>query len=408
MKNTFIPYGKQTITNEDINSIIEVLKSDFLTQGPAVEKFESDLCNYLQSKYVSVVSNGTAALHLASLALGLQPGDAVIIPAISFVATSNAVLYCGATPVFTDIDPNSGNICFESAEKAIILAKSNGLNPKAIFPVHFSGLPCEPFPLLQFAKKHNLKIVEDACHAIGAQYRNNINEKFKMVGSYADMVVWSFHPVKHITTGEGGAISTNNTEFATKLKMLRTHGITKSSDQFQNKEMSFDEVTRTNNIWYYEMQELGYNYRLPDILCALGSAQLQRVEEFIQKRKDIANFYRENLEGLMHLKIFHPESNNIQSSYHLFPLNIDFSLLKKSRNQVMLELKKRGIGTQVHYIPIPLQPYYQNNKNKFLSTQIINANKFYQNELSIPMYYSLTYEDCNKVIIELKDVLYNL
>ncbi len=199
MLNKFIPYGKQNITKVDIDLVIEALNSDYITQGPAVDKFETDLAQYLDCKYVCVVSNGTAALHLASLALELQPGDAVIVPAISFVATSNSVLYCGATPVFADVDARTGNISINSAEEAIQLAISKGLKPKAIYPVHFSGLPCDPSEIIAFAKKHNLKIVEDACHAIGAHYRQNSSEDFKMVGSYSDMAVWSFHPVKHIT-----------------------------------------------------------------------------------------------------------------------------------------------------------------------------------------------------------------
>ena len=402
MLNKFIPYGKQNITKVDIDLVIEALTSDYITQGPAVVKFEADLALYLNCKYVCVVSNGTAALHLASLALELQPGDAVIVPAISFVATSNSVLYCGATPIFADVDLKTGNISINSAEEAIQLAISKGLKPKAIYPVHFSGFPCDPSEIIAFAKKHNLKIVEDACHAIGAQYRKNSSEDFKMVGSHSDMAVWSFHPVKHITTGEGGAISTNNPELAAKLKTLRSHGITKDSSCFIDTELSFDNESNSTNLWYYEMQELGFNYRLPDILCSLGSAQLSRVNSFIEKRREIAEYYRENLKDLEHVTLPYNENENVIASYHLFPLQIDFSAIKKTKNQVMKELKSHNIGTQVHYIPIPWQPYYKNHQDKFLSTTIDNFR-----ELSIPMYYTLELEECDFVISKLKEILLN-
>lgn len=397
-----LAYGKQNISKEDLSYVLEALKNDFLTQGPLVERFEQDLASYLNSKHVVVVSNGTAALHIASLALDLRPGDAVIIPAISFVATSNSVLYCGAIPVFADVDSTTGNISIESAENAYHLAKSKGLNVKAIYPVHFSGFPCESNEILEFANKYNLKIVEDACHSLGAQYRKAEQDDFSMVGSFADMAVWSFHPVKHITTGEGGAVSTNDDKLARKLRLFRSHGISKDPTTFVINEQAIDDVTLEVNPWYHEMHCLGFNYRLPDILCALGVSQLKRLPEFIRKRKEIASYYKEELASIYCLKIPNHNSKNSISSYHLFSVLIDFKALKLSRKQVMEKLRLKGVGSQVHYIPIPCQPYYRNNQDKFLSTPIPNAVKFYESELSIPMYYDLTENNLETVVAAFK------
>jgi UDP-4-amino-4,6-dideoxy-N-acetyl-beta-L-altrosamine transaminase len=404
LENKVIPYGKQNITQTDIDHVVEVLKSNFITQGPIVEKFEEELAKYLKVNHVVIVSNGTAALHIASLALGLKRGDAVIVPAISFVATSNSVLYCGATPVFADINPETGNICIESAEKAYQIANKQGLNIKAIYPVHFAGLPCNPLEILTFAEKHNLKIVEDACHAIGSKYRKSENEEFSMTGSFSDMAIWSFHPVKHITTGEGGAVSTNDPQLAAKLKLLRSHGISKNSNDFQNQSLYFDKTTTGINPWYYEMNILGFNYRLPDILCALGLSQLERIESFIEHRREISNYYRKFLSDIDFIKLPSDDTNYSYSSYHLFPLQIDFKKIGKSRKLVMEELKAKGIGTQVHYMPIPWQNYYQNNLNIFFSTEITNAEIFYSHELSIPMYFGLTEKESKKIVDAIKEL----
>jgi UDP-4-amino-4,6-dideoxy-N-acetyl-beta-L-altrosamine transaminase len=397
LENKIIPYGKQNINFEDIEFVTQALKSDYVTQGPLVDKFEEELAKYLNVKHVVVVSNGTAALHIAGLALNLKKGDAVIMPAISFVATSNSVLYCGATPVFADIDIKTGNISLESAEKAYNIAKQNGLNVKAIYPVHFGGMPCNPNEICNFAKKYNLKIVEDACHAIGSKYRKSPTDEFQMAGSFSDMAIWSFHPVKHITTGEGGAVSTNDTELATNLKLLRSHGITKNSNSFENRNLYFDETTNGVNPWYYEMSALGFNYRLPDILCALGISQLKRLDIFVQKRREIANYYREFLKNIDFIELPPIDNEYSYSSYHLFPILIDFKKIKKSRKLVMEELRENGIGSQVHYMPIPWQNYYQSNPDNYLSTDISNSELFYSKELSIPMFFDLNEIDCQKI-----------
>lgn len=402
--NKMIPYGRQNINQLDIDNVVEALKNDFITQGTTVDKFENELAKYLDVKHVIVVSNGTAALHIASLALCLQEGDAVIVPAISFVATSNAVLYCGATPVFADINPISGNICINSAEKAYQLAVSKNLKVKAIYPVHFSGKPCNPLDITNFATKYGLKIVEDACHAIGSEYRKSKDENFVMTGKFSNMAIWSFHPVKHITTGEGGAVSTNDPVLASKLRSLRSHGITKNSHEFQNKTLSEDGSFGGLNPWYYEMNSLGFNYRLPDILCALGLSQLKRISSFIKSRREIAAFYRDSLKNIDFALLPEDDSDYTNSSYHLFPLQIDFKMLGKSRKFVMDSLRTMGIGTQVHYMPICWHSYYKNNCDKFLSVDISNAENFYQKELSIPMYFGLTEEDCNRVVNAIKEL----
>lgn len=407
MEKKFLPYGKQNITQEEIESVISALSGDYITQGPLVEKFELSLAKYLGVKHAVVVSNGTAALHIASLALDLKPGDAVIIPAISFVATSNAVLYCGATPIFADVDAKTGNILIESAEEAILLALKKGLIPKAIYPVHYSGLPCSIKDLIELAKKYDIKIVEDSCHALGAMYRINSEENFKMVGSYADMSAWSFHPVKHITTGEGGAVTTNCSILASKLKMLRSHGITKNSFDFTKQNLSLDEKSAEINPWYYEMQMLGYNYRLPDILCALGIAQLKRIDLFIEKRRALADYYFKKLSGIENIIL--PLNDNVTafSSFHLFPVKIDFEKVGKTRKQIIDSLKSYGIGCQVHYIPIPWQPYYEKNTDKFMCLDITNAENFYKEELSLPMYYDLNFDDIDRIAEALRYSLGN-
>ncbi len=399
----FIPYGRQDITDDDIAAVVQTLRSDFLTQGPAVEEFESTFGAYLGAKNVVAVSNGTAGLHIAYLAAGVGKGDAVIVPAITFAATANAVLYCGGTPVFADIDSFSGGISIDSAERAISLAKSKGLRPKVIAPVHFAGRPCDLGAIFQLALKHNLMVIEDACHAFGAEFRLNSSKPFQKIGSsdVTSMAVFSFHPVKHVTTGEGGAVTTSDPKLAKKLYMLRSHGITKDSSAYLNKDRSQNGL----NSWYHEMQLLGLNYRLCDIQAALGSSQVKRAEANIKRRRDIASIYSAELSGIKYLTLPTLDSDVCRHSFHLYPIRIDFKSLGSDRSTFMNKLKELGVGSQVHYIPVNWHPYYEANKDLWFADETPEAAKFYESELSIPMYHSLTGAEQTRVIAALRHLL---
>jgi UDP-4-amino-4,6-dideoxy-N-acetyl-beta-L-altrosamine transaminase len=393
-----IPYGRQDITEADIAAVVSTLKGDFLTQGPTIDTFEDALGAYLGSKHTVAVANGTAGLHIAYLALGVGKGDAVIVPAVTFAATANAALYCGATPIFADIDPISGGISLESAERAIGLAKSKGLNPKVIAPVHFGGRPCDMGAVVTIARKYDLRIVEDACHAFGAEYRLSANASFQKVGSseWTSMAVFSFHPVKHITTGEGGAVTTSDPKLATKLKALRSHGITKNSAEYLNKSRA--SANGLANPWYHEMQTLGLNYRLCDIQASLGQSQVSRATANIKRRREIAQMYDKAFQNFDFLKPAAGDSSTARHSYHLYPVQIDYEGLAISRAKFMNLLRELGVGSQVHYLPVFWHPYYENNRNLWLSDNCPNAEAFYARELSIPMYSTLSAEQQDLVI----------
>lgn len=388
----FIPYGRQDIDDNDIAAVIEVLRSDYLTQGPAISDFENDFRSYIGSSFAIAVSNGTAGLHLAYLAAGAGPGDAIFVPAITFAATANAALYCGATPVFVDIDPETQCMSLSSLEEAISLASKNRLNPKIISLVYYAGRPVEDLQRFgSIATGHGMSIVEDACHALGAEYRTQEIEEYRKIGNstIAAMTVFSFHPVKHITTGEGGMVTTNQPELAARLQMLRTHGITKEASLYQNRELSLDEKTGMPNLWYHEMQQLGFNYRITDIQAVLGRSQLKRLPTFIEKRREIASNYKMLFAGNGKIRTPYGDSALVKHGYHLYPIQIDFSKISLSKNQVMTKLKERGVGTQVHYIPVCWHPFYRNNAHLWLSVSISESASFYEKTVSIPMFSSL-------------------
>lgn len=399
----FLPYGRQFISDEDIEAVVKVLRSDFLTQGPAVEEFEKDFAEAVGSKFCVAVSNGTAALHLSAMEAGLSKGDAAIVPGITFCATSNAVLYTGATPIFADVNPTSGLIEVESIKRCIQIAKSQGLNLKAILPVHYSGMPVDLRAIEDLAEENGLKLIQDACHALGAEISDLSTGSWKPVASTSEgTACWSFHPVKHITTGEGGAITTNSPDQAKKLAQLRSHGITKKPDDFLQKDKAFDKTASAVKPWYHEMQILGYNYRLCDIQAALGRSQLSRLKSNIQNRRRIAAFYDEALQSIDGLNLPQFESSDRRSALHLYVVNIDFAKFKMSRTSVMQSLAKDGIGTQVHYIPVPFHPFYQNNGHLWLSDDLRSCQTFYESELSLPMFPELNVSDLNRVVDSLK------
>lgn len=378
MRDKYLPYGLHWIDEDDIQEVLKVLKSDWITQGPKVKEFEEKLANYCGAKYAVAVSSGTAALHLACLALGVKPGDEVITSPITFLATSNSVLYCGGKPVFVDIDEKTYNIDVNKIEKNI------NKNTKGIIPVHFAGQPCDLDRIREIANKYNLWVIEDTAHALGAEYKG------KKIGSFSDLTIFSFHPVKAITTGEGGAITTNNKVLYEKLLMLRTHGVTKDNSKFKMQNAKLKGVQ-----WYYEMQELGYNYRITDFQCALGISQLKKLHKFIKRRREIVQIYNEAFKNVK--EITTPcEKPNVKSAYHLYVLQIDFKKICKTRRQLFDYMRENNILLQVHYIPVYLQPYYQQLGYK--KGICPKAEDFYQREISLPLYPSMRNTDVKYVI----------
>jgi UDP-4-amino-4,6-dideoxy-N-acetyl-beta-L-altrosamine transaminase len=377
-----IPYGKQWIGKEEIRAVTRVLRSDFLTQGPLVSKFEDMLAKKVGAKYAVAVANGTAALHLAASVIGLKPRDEVITTPISFLATSNAVLYMGAKPVFADIDIDTQ--CIDPAEIENVITSRT----KAIFFTDFAGHPAELRKIHAIAKKYRLAVIEDAAHALGSTYCGS------KIGScrYSDMTIFSFHPVKHITTGEGGAITTNDRQLYARLCELRTHGVTRDPSKLFSKNVG---------PWYYEMQALGFNYRLTDIQAALGIEQLKKLDRFVARRRVIADKYHKAFAGLEGVLTPVERSKN-RHVYHLFVIRFHGQLAKK-RKAIFEELQKHGVGVQVHYIPIPAQPYYRNLG--YRADTCPKAQDYYEAAISLPMFPKMTNEKVDIVIKAVNDVV---
>lgn len=381
-----IPYARQHINEQDIDAVVQTLKSDWLTQGPSVGRFEKKVADYCGASHACAVSNGTAALHLACLALGVKEGDIVWTSSISFVASSNCALYCGAKVDFVDIDSKTCNLSIEQLEKKLSQAKKNRCLPKVVIPVHLAGQSCEMKSIFELSKKYGFKIIEDASHAVGGSYLD------KKVGScaYSDCAVFSFHAIKIVTTGEGGMILTNNKELHKKVSRLRTHGITRQADEL---------IEKNQGPWYYEQLDLGFNYRLTDIQASLGCAQMGRLDEFVRRRQEIADRYDDLLKNLsVTLPYRHPDT---QSGWHLYIIRLEKT--KKSHRQVFEELREKGIGVNLHYIPIYHQPYYQ--KLGFKKGICQEAEKYYTEAISLPMYYGLTDDQQKEVVRILEEIL---
>lgn len=378
----FIPYGKQWLTNDDIDAVVRVLKSDYLTQGPAVVEFEKAICDYTGALYCVAASNATAVLHLAVMALNIEPGKEGITSPNTFVASSNCLVYNGIKPVFADIDPLTYNIEPEEIKKRI------NENTKVLIPVHFAGRPCDMVKIKAIADEKGLFLIEDAAHAIGSNYPDG-----SKVGNciYSDMTIFSFHPVKTITTGEGGAVTTNSKELYDKLLLLRSHGITKDP-----------ELLRDNpGPWYYEMQNCGYNYRITDVQAALGASQIKRLNEFKKRRNEIIEKYNRAFSGLEWLK--RPFEDGHDSCFHLYAVQIDFDMVGKPRAEVMEELKNKNIGTQVHYIPVHTQPYYRENFG-YKWGDYPAAEDYYRKALSLPLYPLMKDEEAEYVIKSVREL----
>ncbi len=383
----FLPYGRQSIDDSDIAAVVEALRSDFLTTGPMVDRFETELAKAVGAKEAIVVANGTAALHVAVLSQNLGPKDVVVVPAITFAASANCVAYCGAEVVFADVDPLTGLITDDTFDAAVA-AIPEGYRFAGVIPVHYAGRPIDLSHIRSVCEAHNAFVIEDACHAIGTVGAQGA------IGSCgaSDMACFSFHPVKTLTTGEGGAITTNDADLARRLRRLRSHGIERDPARFENGD---------RGPWVYEMQALGFNYRLPDLNCALGVSQLKRLPHFAARRKALVAAYQAALEAT-NIPVAWPACSD-DSVFHLFAVSIDFAALGTTREAVMAGLKARGIGTQVHYIPVPNMPYWQ--KQALVQANYPYADQFYARELSLPLYADMEDNDPARVIAALAEVL---
>ncbi len=381
-----IPYGRQEISEEDIEAVVQVLRSDFLTQGPKIPAFEQAISNLVGASYCVSTCNATSALHVACLALGVGKGDAVWTSAVTFVASANCALYCGAQIDFVDIDLDTFNLSIDALRIKLEHAKLTGSLPKVVIPVHMAGQSCDMFAIYQLSQEYGFSIIEDASHAIGGSYHGDY------VGSckYSDITIFSFHPVKIITTGEGGAAVTNHKELASKMQLLRSHGITRDLNEM---------VHPSDSSWYYEQIHLGFNYRMTDIQAALGLSQMKRLNEFVDIRNVLAKRYDEMLFGEL---LFLPKiKESIRSSYHLYVIQLNLGKIQKPQKEIFLNLKKSGIGVNLHYIPVYLQPFYQNLGFKL--GYCPNAEEYYSRAISIPLYSSLTFQQQDYVVEKIKE-----
>lgn len=378
-----IPYSTQDINEADIREVVAVLRSGWLTQGPALERFEKAIAKKAGAKYAVAFNSGTAALHAAYFAAGIGKGDEVIVPALTFAATANAALYLGATPVFADSDMQTGNMSVADARKKITK------KTKAIVPVDYGGRPADLREFRALAKKHKLVFIEDGAQSLGAEYRG------KPVGIHADMTMFSFHPVKSITTGEGGVIVTNSSAFNTRLKLFRSHGISKDAKTFKRKQ---------HGAWYQEMQELGYNYRMPEVSAALGESQLKRLDSFIIKRRAAAKRYDKLLRNTPNLVLPQKERPYEKSAWHLYPIRLTTRI--PQRDEVFAKLRAAGIGVQVHHVPVHTHLYYE--KLGYREGLCPSAEAFVDSEISIPLFPKITLKQQRFIADTLKRILVSL
>ncbi len=392
---TYLPYGRQSIDERDIAAVTAVLRSDYLTTGPAVEAFEKALAARVQADYAVACSSGTAALHLAAMALGLGPGDAIVVPAVSFLASANAARYVGAEVVFADVDPASGLMTAESLEAAIARCRTEGRNLRAVHPVHLNGQAVDMLAVSEIARREDLKVVEDACHLLGGGYAPQGGDE-SAVGScaFSDMTMFSFHPVKAIAMGEGGALTTNQAALNKRLIRLRNHGIVRDCEDFERPDLGLDGAGRANP-WYYEMPEPGYNYRASDIHCALGLSQLDKLDRFTAAREALMQRYYEGLAPLAPLIRPVARVTGCRPAWHLCAVRIDFEALGLERAELMRRLNDQGIGTQVHYIPLHWQPYY---RKRYGEVSLPGAEAYYRHALSLPLFPGMTAADVDRVV----------
>lgn len=387
----FIPYGRQNITEKDIDAVVNVLKSDYLTQGPKVPEFEQAIKNHCVVRHALAMNSATSALHVACLALGVGEGDIVWTTPITFVASANCALYCGATVDFVDIDPQTYNLSVKALEQKLKEAKEQDKLPKVVIPVHLCGQPCDMEAIHALSQEYGFSIIEDASHAIGGSYQN------KPIGNcqYSDITIFSFHPVKIITTAEGGVATTNNDELAQKMDLLRSHGITRDIDLMTHE---------PDGPWYYQQIDLGFNYRMTEMQAALGVSQIQRLDSITESRHKIAKRYNEQLASLPVIVPF-----QIQESYsglHLYVIRLKLDEIKPTHLEVFQSLRAANIGVNLHYIPVHLQPYYQKNFS-FQTGDFPQAEQYYREAISLPLYPDLTEEQQDYIVETLKGILKN-
>ena len=377
----FIPYGRQDVSEEDITSVVKALKSDFLTQGPLVPEFEKKISEFCGAEFAVATNSATSALHIACLSLGVGTGDMVWTSAITFVASANCALYCGAKVDFLDVNPDTYNICIDGLKKKLLFAKKTNSLPKVIIPVHLAGQSCDMAEIYELAIKYNFKIIEDASHAIGGHYKN------KPIGGceFSDITVFSFHPVKIITSGEGGMAVTNSSTLASKMNFFRSHGITKESSKFK---------ISSPGPWYYEQQDLGFNYRMNDIEAALGISQLSKLETFINKRQEIAKYYNNRLAKLPLNLPF--QKKETYSSYHLYIICIDNNRTNIDHATAFNFLRKSNIGVNLHYIPVYRHPYF--DTHGFDEKNFPVSEHYYKSAISLPIFSSITRDEQDYVI----------
>lgn len=387
MKN--ISYGRQDIDDFDIKAVVSVLRSDFLTQGPTIPAFEKSIVDYCGVQYAVAVNSATSALHIACLALGVGKGDCVWTSPITFVATANCALYCGATVDFVDIDPLTFNLSVHGLAIKLAIAREKGVLPKVVIPVHLCGQPCDMAGIYDLSLEYGFKIVEDASHAIGSHYCGN------PIGNceFSDITIFSFHPVKIITTGEGGMAVTNSNSLAKKLRLLRSHGITSDVEDMEHRP--------AQEIWNYQQIDLGFNYRMTDIQAALGLSQMHRLNNFVKKRREIAKYYDEKLSNLPVLTQCELEASH--SSYHLYVIRLKLDQINKTQREVYDELRSMGILVNLHYIPVYRQPFYE--KMNFKSAYCPQAEKYYSEAISIPIYPSMNSEELDFIIKNLYEII---
>lgn len=394
----FLPYGRQSIDESDVDAVCQVLRSEWLTMGPMVEAFEEALAEHVGSAGAVACASGTAALHLATLALKIGPGHAVVVPAITFVATANAPRLAGAEIIFADVDPKTGLMMPEHVEAA--LAAAQGPHAKAVFPVHLNGQCGDPMGIRSLARQHGLRVIEDACHAVGGSYRSTDGMSRLGACDHSDLTTFSFHPVKTISTGEGGIVTGNDPEMLSSLRLLRNHGMVRDGDKFENRDAAFDSNGESNP-WYYEISELGLNYRLSDIHCALGLSQLTRLDAFVARRRTLVERYRHALADLSPIASLTTQIPWGEPAWHLMVVLIDFEAVGMSRAEVMKALRLKGIGSQVHYIPLYRQPYYH---RRYGEMRLPGAEAYYDRCLSLPLFFEMSENDVDRVVMALKEV----
>ncbi|MBL6945322.1 MAG: UDP-4-amino-4,6-dideoxy-N-acetyl-beta-L-altrosamine transaminase [Rhodospirillales bacterium] len=394
---SFLPYGRQWIEDDDIAAVTQALRGDFLTTGPLVDKFEQAFAERVGARFAVVCTSGTAAQHLSTLAIKLKPQAKAIVPAVTFLSTANCARYVGAEVVFADVSPDTGLMEAEHLRLALATAK----DARAVFPVHLAGQCADMQAIHDLARQNDLTIVEDACHAIGTTYETRDGETLGVGAcAHSDMAVFSLHPVKTITMGEGGVITTNNPELATRLKRLRSHGMVRDASQFVNSDLALD-GTGEANPWYYEMGEIGFNYRAPDINCALGLSQLAKLNRFIAARRALVESYDNRLAALAPL-VKPLSRTQCSPGWHLYVVLIDFRAAGMERAELMAKLRERRIGSQVHYIPVHLQPYY---RERYGSGPLPGAMAYYDRCLSLPLFPAMNDDDVDRVVAALADLL---